>query len=117
MSKSGPSLNDKAWEILFEKYNILENIEKYGHFEISSKAINEVREARLMAKFDHTINLPKIFVKHKLSILPITRGDYVIAKFDAYHKFEDSTSEITNYSLPNYIQSLDSNNTYRRSRK
>lgn len=110
MSKSGPSLNDKAWEILFEKYNILENIEKYGHFEISSKAINEVREARLMAKFDHTINLPKIFVKHKLSILPITRGDYVIAKFDAYHKFEDSTSEITNYSLPNYIQSLDSNN-------
>lgn len=56
MSKSGPSLNDKAWEILFEKYNILENIEKYGHFEISSKAINEVREARLMAKFDHTIN-------------------------------------------------------------
>lgn len=44
MSKSGPSLNDKAWEILFEKYNILENIEKYGHFEISSKAINEVRE-------------------------------------------------------------------------
>lgn len=110
MSKSGPSLNDKAWEILFEKYNILENIEKYGHFEISSKAINEVREARSMAKFDHTINLPKIFVKHKLSILPITRGDYVIAKFDAYHKFEDSTSEITNYSLPNYIQSLDSNN-------
>lgn len=110
MSKYGPSLNDKAWEILFEKYNILENIEKYGHFEISSKAINEVREARLMAKFDHTINLPKIFVKHKLSILPITRGDYVIAKFDAYHKFEDSTSEITNYSLPNYIQSLDSNN-------
>lgn len=110
MSKSEPSLNDKAWEILFEKYNILENIEKYGHFEISSKAINEVREARLMAKFDHTINLPKIFVKHKLSILPITRGDYVIAKFDAYHKFEESTSEITNYSIPNYIQSLDSSN-------
>lgn len=110
MSKSEPSLNDKAWEILFEKYNILENIEKYGHFEISSKAINEVREARLMAKFDHTINLPKIFVKHKLSILPITRGDYVIAKFNAYHKFEESTSEITNYSIPDYIQSLDSNN-------
>ena len=110
MSKSGPSLNDKAWEILFEKYNILENIEKHGYFEISSKAINEVREARLMAKFDHTINLPRIFTKHGLSILPITRGDYVIAKFDAYHKFEESTSEIINYSIPNYIQSLDSNN-------
>lgn len=104
------TLNDKAWEQLFEKYNILENIEKYGHFEISSKAINEVREARLMAKFDHTINLPRIFTEHKLSILPITRGDYVIAKFDAYHKFEESSSEITNYSIPNYIQSLDSNN-------
>lgn len=111
MSKpAATTLNDKAWEQLFEKYNILESIEKYGHFEISSKAINEVREARLMAKFDHTINLPRIFTEHKLSILPITRGDYVIAKFDAYHKFEESSSEITNYSIPNYIQSLDSNN-------
>lgn len=37
-----------------------------------------------MAKFDHTINLPKIFADNQLAILPITRGDYVIFHLDAY---------------------------------
>jgi hypothetical protein len=37
-----------------------------------------------MAKFDHTINLSKTFINNQLTILPITRGDYVIAHFDAY---------------------------------
>ncbi|MDR2034452.1 MAG: DUF4349 domain-containing protein [Helicobacteraceae bacterium] len=63
-----------------------------------------------MAKFDHTINLPKIFADNRLSILPITRGDYVISHFDAYHKFEDDNTPITRVSLPTYIQSLDANN-------
>lgn len=110
MSKRENSLNDVAWENLFEKYDILENIEKTGQFQISAKQIKEVREPRLMAKFDHTINLPNIFAKNGLSILPVTRGDYVISHFDAYHKFEDDSSQICRVSLPNYIQSLDSRN-------
>lgn len=63
-----------------------------------------------MAKFDHTINLPKIFADNGLSILPVTRGDYVISHFDAYHKFEPDNAPITRVSLPAYIQSLDSSN-------
>ena len=45
--------NDDAWEDLFEKYNILNEIEKNGKYEISSSQINKVRPARLMAKFDY----------------------------------------------------------------
>ena len=63
-----------------------------------------------MAKFDHIINLPKIFSDNKLAILPVTRGEYVIASFDAYHKFEPDYAQITRVSLPTYIQSLDCNN-------
>ncbi len=106
MSKS---LNDKAWVQLFEKYDILRRIERTGRFQISAKQIREVREPRLMAKFDHTINLPEIFSDNRLSILPITRGDYIISHFDAYHKFEPDNSPVTKVSLPAYIQSLDSN--------
>lgn len=62
-----------------------------------------------MAKFDHTVNLPKIFADNKLAILPITRGDYVISHFEAYHKFEADNVPVTRVSLPTYIQSLDSN--------
>ena len=104
------SLNDEAWEQLFEKHDILKHIERTGQFQISARQIKEVREPRLMAKFDHTINLPQIFSDNGLSILPITRGDYVISHFDAYHKFEPGSSTVTRVSLPAYIQSLDSSN-------
>ena len=110
MSEKQKGLNDIAWETLFERHNILENIEKDGQFYISAKQIKEVREPRLMAKFDHTVNLPQIFSEHNLSILPITRGDYVISHFDAYHKFEPDNNNLIHVSLPAYIQSLDSNN-------
>jgi hypothetical protein len=43
-------------------------------FEITAIQINEFREAGLMTKFDHSINLPKIFSDNGLAILPITRG-------------------------------------------
>ena len=110
MSERQKGLNDIAWEQLFKKYDILKHIERTGQFQISSKQIKEVREPRLMSKFDHTINLPQIFSDNKLSILPVTRGDYVIAHFDAYHTFEPNNFSVTKVSLPAYIQSLDSSN-------
>ena len=101
---------DIAWEQLFEKYDILGRVEENGTFLISALTIKEYREPRLMAKFDHTVNLPKIFSDNGLAILPITRGDYVISHFDAYHRFEIDSASITKASLPSYIQSLDVNN-------
>ncbi len=65
---------DRNWKKLFEKYNIPEKINKAGHYIITSAEINEFREARLMTKFDHRKNLPLLFQKYNLSILPITRG-------------------------------------------
>lgn len=105
------SLNDIAWEYLFEKYDILNQIDMNGIFNISAAQIKKSkREPRLMAKFDHTIKLPKIFSKNKLSILPITRGDYAISHFDAYHKFESPNNSVTRVSIPPHIQSLNYNN-------
>ena len=104
------TLNQVAWEKLFERHKILKEIEDKGVCYVSAKQIKKEREPRLMAKFDHTINLPKIFVDNKLSILPITRGDYAIAHFDAYHSFEPLTSEIQQVTIPPYIQSINSSN-------
>ena len=106
------SLNDVAWQKLFDKYDILNTIESEGFFNISATQIKEFREPRLMAKFDHTNNLPKLFLNNKLAILPITRGDYIISHFEAYHVFEANSSSITKVSLPTHIQSLDSGNIY-----
>ena len=104
------SQNDKAWEALFEKYEILQHIEEDGEFVISASQIKEYREPRLMAKFDHKINLPQIFAKNNLAILPISRGDYVISHFEAYRSFDVSDKSVKHVSLPTNLQSLDSNN-------
>ncbi len=102
--------NDLAWEKLFEKYDILRKIEVDDCFYISAEKIKEFREPRLMAKFDHEVNLPKIFSDNQLAILPITRGEYVISHFETYKKFEDNNSSLTKFSLPSYLQSLNYDN-------
>lgn len=98
--------NDKAWERLFEKYGILKKIESEGKCIISADQIKEFREPRLMTKFDHRVNLPELFTKNSLSILPITRGEYMISTFSAYKEFENASSNICRVSLPGHLQSL-----------
>lgn len=103
--------NKEAWQLLFDKYNILEKINQNGYFKITSKQINEFREARLMTKFDNSANLPELFKNNNLAILPITSNSYMIARFQTYKKFEETEDEeIIKISFPEYIQSLDYNN-------
>jgi len=109
MSQKEKSKNDIAWEALFEKYNILSHIEQDGKFVISASQIKEYREPRLMAKFDHDSNLPELFKKNGLAILPITRGDYVVSHFKAYQQFQASDKTISHVALPSHIQSIDVN--------
>lgn len=106
MSSEKKGKNDTAWEALFEKYDILNNIKDKGSFYISADQIREYREPRLMAKFDHEINLPRIFAKNKLAILPVSRGDYVISHFRAYEKFENPRRHIEKARLPEFIESV-----------
>ena len=113
MSRSQPTANDKAWEILFERHKILEEVEKNGFFEIASGQINQERESRLMAKFDHSVNLPDIFRDNDLSILPISRSKYVIGKFDTHFEVKyDSEIEVIPFEFPPGIESIDYTNLY-----
>ena len=99
-------LNDQAWERLFEKYRILEEVDRSGRFMISASQIKEFREPRLMTKFDHKVNLPALFRDNRLSILPVTRGDYLISSFSAYQDFEEHAAAPVKISIPPHLQSL-----------
>ncbi|NLB42293.1 MAG: transcriptional regulator [Clostridiales bacterium] len=110
MSNKPKGKNDHAWEELFSKYDILNQIDMYQSFTITAEQIKEYREPRLMAKFDHVINLPHIFYKNCLTILPISRGGYIISNYEAYKKFENASTKITQAKLPEHIQSLDKDN-------
>ncbi|HEY9083264.1 MAG TPA: hypothetical protein VIN73_08010 [Vicingaceae bacterium] len=104
------SKNDIAWKKLFEKYKISEKVNAKGFYEIKASAINEFREARLMTKFDFKSQLPEIFSNNNFSILPISRGSYVISDFDTFKDFENNDIEITKIDFPNYLESIDFNN-------
>ena len=107
-SKKNLTKNDIAWEKIFEQYQVIENISERGSFEIDAGTINQFRESRLMAKFDHRVNLPRIFQQNSLSILPISRSRYVIGYFDAYHQVQyNSAIQPITVPFPIYIETLD----------
>lgn len=107
MSKSK---NDTAWEKIFKKYDIINAVKSEGYFEINASQINEFREARLMTKFDFSSQLPKIFSIHKFSILPISRGSYIISTFETFHTFETNDVETIKINPPYYLESIDIKN-------
>ena len=113
MSKTKKTANDRAWETLFETHKVLEEVARNGFFEIEAAQINKQRESRLMAKFDHLVNLPDIFRENHLSILPISRSKYVIGKFDTHLKVKyDSEIEVIPFEFPPGIESIDYTNLY-----
>ena len=99
--------NDEAWEAIFADRDVLGVIGREGRFLISADEIRRYREPRLMAKFDHRVNLPEIFQRHSLAILPVSRGDYVIGPFEAYCRFSEFSAPVRRFSLPASLESLD----------
>ena len=107
------SKNDKAWEIIFEEEQILDVIARQGFFQISSKRINQQREARLMTKFDHVRERPKIFKDNGLTIQPTSRGNYIIGAFESYFNLPKKPSvNVVYLELPPHIETLEPSNIY-----
>lgn len=106
------SKNNKAWNYLFVKYDIINEIEKNSFFEITAEQIKESgREPRLMTKFDSSENLPTIFAENNLTILPIKRGSYIIGKFKNYQSVElNNDIDVETKYLPDYISTIDYSN-------
>ena len=101
---------DPLWETLFKDYNILTRVSNDGYFQITANQIKRIYEPRLMTKFDHSINLPEIFKTNGLSILPDSRGTYIISDFVNYQPFVKEVKEIEYFDPPSYLESLDFDN-------
>lgn len=103
---------NQAWQQLFDDYNILDKIDSEGKYEIDAKQIKKYREPRLMAKFDCYQNLPDVFKKNKINILPTSRGSYVLGRFKLFQDLGDfpvDTLKINKAYVPN-LETIDINN-------
>lgn len=103
-------LIDKHWEEIFDHYKILDSLNGNLCTEITSAQLNVFKEARLLTKIDHRSQLPDIFAKNNLEILPISRGGYVIGEFETFYPFDNRNVEIEYMSFPSYIESIDYTN-------
>lgn len=103
---------DKHWLEIFESIDVIEQVQRNGKCIITADEIKKVYEPRLMTKFDYKDSLPSIFVENSLTILPITRGSYIIGKYKAYENFENITSSIKKISFPEWIEGIDYRDLY-----
>ncbi len=107
------SKNDAAWEKLFEAHHIIERVDSNGVYEISAMNINKQREARLMTKFDHQIQLPTLFKQNNFTIQPNSRGTYLIGRFVSYQPIiDDEALEIEEIPFPPHIETINPENIY-----
>lgn len=107
---AGQSKNDKAWQQLFDELSIREHIDASGHYVIDAETINQVREARLMAKFDHKSNIPEVFKSKStdsINILPISRGKYVLSRINTFQSVDTSDIPIEPVDIPTHIETID----------
>ncbi|ARE21687.1 type II restriction enzyme [Lactococcus lactis] len=85
-----------AWQALLDKYDIKNEIENNGIFRITASQIKEVREPRLMAKWDSSEQLPSSLKKNKINILPDSRSSYILSDFILYERLPELTECIQN---------------------
>lgn len=100
------------WDLIFDKYKIIDEIKKNGVFEITAEQIKEFKEPRLMTKFDFSSQRPKVFIDNNLGILPINNGTYLLGKFNLYKKLPSIKNEPIILEIPSYIETIDPNNVY-----
>lgn len=101
------TLNDSAWEAAFEEYGLLEAIDLDGQVSVTAEQLKKFREPRLMAKIDHSKDLPEIFRAHNLSILPTSNVGYSIGRFKSFHPISSSTSvEASAFPAPDHLETL-----------
>lgn len=104
------NLLNEAWGEIFDKHDIINRIIDKGHVHIHANDIKVFREPRLMTKFDHYDQLPELFKVNGLTILPTSRGGYIIGEFKTFHKFEQYDAPPVKVAAPTFLESLDFNN-------
>ena len=101
-----------AWKELLDKYDILREIETKGFYKISASQIKEVKEPRLMAKWDSSGQLPESFKEHGINILPDSRSSYILSDFLLYQDIPQTVERVENMTkveLPD-LKTIDVNN-------
>ena len=87
---SDDNKNSIAWQTICDALNIPEIVDIEGEYHIESTTMKKLsnREARHLGKIDNSSQLPEVFRKNKLNILPESRRSYVIGHFNLFENLD-----------------------------
>lgn len=101
-------VNDWGWlRILAAGYDA--ELERHGYFYISARELERLsgRQPRLMAKHDFSTSRPWIFQRLRLGIVPVSRSEYLVGRFNLYERFpETQRGEVRTLELPAGLDTL-----------
>lgn len=105
----------EKWSDVVSKLNL--NLNRSRNF-VTAKEIKDAvkEEPRLMTKIDHEEDLPSIFKRYGVFILPVSREVYAILKGKGYHALEPIESPperyLTDNPFPLSAEGVESESTY-----
>ena len=101
-------VNDWGWlRILAAGYDA--ELERRGYFYIGARELEKLsgRQPRLMAKHDFSTSRPWIFQRLRLGIVPVSRSEYLVGRFNLYERFpETQRGEVRTLELPAGLDTL-----------
>ena len=101
-------VNDWGWlRILAAGYDA--KLERRGYFYIGARELERLsgRQPRLMAKHDFSTSRPWIFQRLRLGIVPVSRSEYLVGRFNLYERFpETQRGEVRTLELPAGLDAL-----------
>lgn len=84
---------DNIWNDINRDFHFVDKISMDGQFIITANEIKPYKEPRLVTKFDSSEDLPQIFKDNHLSILPVSRGTYIISDIDTFMPLQEIKSK------------------------
>ena len=101
-------VNDWGWlRILAAGYDA--ELERRGYFYIGARELEQLsgRQPRLMAKHDFSTSRPWIFQRLQLGIVPVSRSESLVGRFNLYERFpEKQRGEVRTLELPAGLDTL-----------
>ena len=91
---------DKAWEVVFDSLRIRDQLLSREWLTLRASDIKSLGfEPRLLAKIDHSKDLPSVFKELKLGILPISIDSYAVGYFNTFHPVGGDHPERQRFTL------------------
>jgi hypothetical protein len=82
---------DDAWLSVIEEFDLDETIRVNGVAKVAASDLNRFRQARLMAKFDHSVSLPSSLKSRGWAVLGISNSEYLVGPLTVFQELPRAT--------------------------